>query len=59
MRFIEEIINELNNICKNEDKNLKDFLLEVFMKELDYPGNWHWKDFYNKKIEEFSKKMGE
>ena len=56
MRFIQEIINELDNICKNEEKNLKDFILEVLFEEIDHPGNWHWKDFYNKKIEEFSKR---
>jgi len=59
MSFSQEIINELDNICENENKNLKDFLLEIFLEEFDHPGNWHWKDFYNKKIEEYSRNMGE
>lgn len=58
MRFSQEIINELNNICRNEEKNLKDFILEVLLAEIEHPGtgNWHWKEFYNEKIEEFSRR---
>jgi len=55
--FNQDIIKELEKSCENKD--LKDFIIEVFYEEFEHSGNWHWKEFYNKKIEEFSKKMGE
>jgi len=54
----EDIIEQLKNKSK-DDKQVKDFLVDMLYKEAENPPGWWFRDTYKSKIEEYVKDWGD
>jgi len=53
-RILEAIREKTNDV-----EPIRDFLTELLDEESRRPGSWWFKEYYKKKIEEYSQKWGE
>jgi hypothetical protein len=49
----EQILKWIMEYCE-EDKVVRDFLIDLIYEEVEHSGQWRWKDTYRKKIKKYS-----